>query len=247
MSLTKKIKNNTESAQIWVGQKINPGEYYEIQPEEANFWMYDPDLEEAINAGNAIVNNGIRDLNQTGDNPLEYLRMPASAADIKFDNTQTGVGLSSENVQEALEELEGLVGGSGNQYKIISLAFLGSGTTKNKWLYPYELNQTSDRVPAVLPFNVVLNGLSYSNREESTYCKIELYKNGSETYEYQWDISSYRYAYKTNNLSSVTFSAGDRLSLYLRYIETTGYVAPKDPVIYVTFSISDNTTGEGGV
>lgn len=69
----KKIKNTTAEAITWVGQEIQPDEYYTIQPSEAHRWANNSILLSAIGAGDAIVNDGTSDIIDVND-AINYLK-----------------------------------------------------------------------------------------------------------------------------------------------------------------------------
>jgi hypothetical protein len=54
----KRITNNDSVDHIWVGQRIKPSEFYDIQPVEETQWVNDQQLRDDINAGLASVSDG---------------------------------------------------------------------------------------------------------------------------------------------------------------------------------------------
>ncbi len=82
--MIKKIKNNDSETHTWVGQEIQAGQYYQIQPLEEMAWANDSSLLSDIGSGIAIVNDGssdITDINEAinylkGDVPKEVIPKP---------------------------------------------------------------------------------------------------------------------------------------------------------------------------
>ncbi len=122
-----------------------------------------------------------------------------------------------------------------------TIVFLNDGSTGNKWLKISEGQaQTSDLAPVVMPFDSVIYALTFVNKIDSTDCDIEIYKNA--TLLFTWSIVTKRWAYKTDGLSAVTFSAGDRLSVFS---SDTGQ-NPDDPLVTIHYSFLNGTEGNGG-
>jgi len=74
--LIKKIKNNTDTPKTWVGQTIDPGEYYQIDTTNSviqDKWEHNSELLIAIANAEAIVNDGDKDLTDV-DEALEWLK-----------------------------------------------------------------------------------------------------------------------------------------------------------------------------
>jgi hypothetical protein len=70
------IKNNTQVDQTWVGQLINPGSYYQIQPVEEVRWVGDSSLLTAIGSSEAVVaksDSGSDDFSDVND-AISYLK-----------------------------------------------------------------------------------------------------------------------------------------------------------------------------
>lgn len=122
-----------------------------------------------------------------------------------------------------------------------TVVFFNDGIASNKWMKIIDASgRTSDLSPYVFPFDAVIYGLSFSNHLDSRSSDIEFYKN--ESLLFTWSIVDKRWAYKTNGLSSLTFSAGDRLSIFM---SDTGS-DPNDALLTVFFSFLSGAQGEGG-
>lgn len=125
-----------------------------------------------------------------------------------------------------------------------SIACMDDGLTFNKWLSigRTSASSTSDTVPAVIPFNSVLYSLTYINSTDDTGTDVEIYKNG--VLLFTWQIRNKRRAYKTDGLTTITFLAGDYIGIYMK--DVSGSTKPSDPLIYIHYSFTDGTFGEGG-
>jgi len=123
-----------------------------------------------------------------------------------------------------------------------SVAFFDDGSgSANLWLKQFEGQMgTSDKEPAIMLFDCVVYGLTFVNKEDSRGGNIEIYKNA--VLLYTWNIVDKRWAYKTDGLSAVTFSAGDRMSVYLASIADD----PNDPFVTVHYAYTNGATGSGG-
>lgn len=71
--MIKKIKNADGTLHTWVGQEIQPGDYYQIQPIEEFAWANNSDLLTSISIGHAIVNDGTNDLSDL-NTAINYLK-----------------------------------------------------------------------------------------------------------------------------------------------------------------------------
>lgn len=60
--MAKRMKNNTAVSRAWVGQVIDPGQYYTLQHVEEPIWADDPNVYSSIDAGELVVNNGFEDI-----------------------------------------------------------------------------------------------------------------------------------------------------------------------------------------
>lgn len=63
--MAKRVKNNTGAEKVWIGQTIQPGEYYELQGQEDKAWSKSTAVIADIDAGVIIMNNGSTDLTNT--------------------------------------------------------------------------------------------------------------------------------------------------------------------------------------
>lgn len=111
MSLTKKIKNNTGSTKVYVGQEIEPAEYYTIQPEEDYFWRDDAILQTDIASEDAIVNNGVIDLNPEDGLGHLQARNAAYIKSVLVDDSNKGDAkyMRYDNIAKALKYVDPMV------------------------------------------------------------------------------------------------------------------------------------------
>lgn len=122
-----------------------------------------------------------------------------------------------------------------------TVAFFNDGATNNKWLKVGDGQVlTSDRAPVILPFDAVIYALTFTNKADNVDVNFEIYKNG--TIHYTWTLNGKRWAYKTNGLSAVTFSAGDQMSVFA----TSSGTSPNNPLIVIHFSFLNANQSEGG-
>lgn len=63
----KRIKNNDTVEHTWVGQTIEPGEYFTIESSQETSWANDSTLLTAIATSLAVVNNGTKDLTDVNE------------------------------------------------------------------------------------------------------------------------------------------------------------------------------------
>jgi len=123
--------------------------------------------------------------------------------------------------------------------RLLSYFFYNNGITSNKWLFFVSPSSPSNDTPFILPFNVEIISLTFSNEENNADADIQLYKNGALLTT--WEIRDKRTAFDST-LSGVTLSAGDRLSAYLQNVDDS----PKSPTVEVIFQITNNTKTSGG-
>lgn len=58
----KRLKNNTSESRTWVGQTIEPGEYYTLLHSEQDAWADDPQVIASVQASELVVNNTFEDI-----------------------------------------------------------------------------------------------------------------------------------------------------------------------------------------
>lgn len=180
-----------------------------------------------------------------------------SAGDLVYID-DLGVDRSYADAARILDDTPDLLKGGGDAGEILSTDVAGDlvwtkiegGTviffddgagSANLWLKVTEGQAgTSNLEPVIMPFDSIIYAITFVNKDDSIGGDIELYKNGSLLFT--WNIVNKRWAYKTDGLSAVTFSAGDRLSIYLRSIGED----PNDPMVTIHYSFLNSVTGSGG-
>jgi len=196
-----------------------------------------------INSGDIVVNDSIDDITVangfTLQEAIDYLKMPTTAFNMRFAaEPERSNGFTKKNTQEAIEESR--TSGIG---KMLGFFFGGSGNTFNKWLGFGNTNSTSDIVPLVLPQDMDLKGITYSNSNDDSSIDIEIYQNGSLLYTYQ--IRNKRTAY-TAGLSGTNFNQGDRVSIYAKKVTGGSIINPATPEISIYFKLTDESAASGG-
>lgn len=158
-----------------------------------------------------------------------------TASNIPFDNS--GNGFVATDVQTAIEESKAAIEG-----KISVLpTFLNNGLTKNKWLTLDGSMGPSNSLPAVTSFDSKFAGITYVNTNDNSNVDIEFYKNNILIFT--WQIRDKRTAWKTNNLSGITFIRGDRISCFAKRVTGT---SARDVLINLFVQSVNSQVGEGG-
>ena len=149
-------------------------------------------------------------------------------------------GFLSTNVQEAIEEAKAAIEG-----KVSVLpTFLNNGQTKNKWLALDGAMESSNYLPAVTAFDSRLASITYVNDNDDTDIDLEFYKNG--VLVYIWEVRNKRSAWKTNELSQITFTRGDRISCFAREVMDGTGVGPSSVIVFVNVQTVNSVQDEGG-
>ena len=103
-----RMKNATDAPRSWTGMRIQPGDYYTIQPEEIEDWREDSDVNQSIVVGDLVVNDGVHDL--IPDDGLLRLHAVTEAQRILFQSGGFSAKSSYEGILEASTMCTGLVG-----------------------------------------------------------------------------------------------------------------------------------------
>lgn len=134
--------------------------------------------------------------------------------------------------------------------KMIDYSFISQGNVADKWLgFDDGGSATSDIVPMIIPQNATLVSITYINKDDGTDTDIEVYKNGNTVTErvLSWPIRNKRYAWKTDLNGSITFSQGDRMSIFARKIDDQGGdPVPNNVVVQVLLLMTSDIESEGG-
>jgi hypothetical protein len=201
-------------------------------------------LQAEINAGNLVVNNGTIDLNA-----VEGSRYLTASIKPSLEENDSSVAryiktINIEGNATAIDEGDGKVtinvGQSASLVgKLMELSWYQDGSAGDKYMKLEGCDEGSNRIRGVVPFGWKLVALTFSNHQNNADGNFRIQKNGTTIFT--WSISNKRRAYKTNGLSGVTFIAGDNIRLY----GTKGNDEFKDPVVVMTFIVTDDTEGEG--
>jgi len=119
-------------------------------------------------------------------------------------------------------------------------SFLHWGAAKKTWLR-MGLVMPSNMMPVIMTNDCVVTGFTYVCYTDNSDCDIEIYKNA--VLEYTWEIRNKRLAYKSDELSAVTFTAGDRISVRL----VSAGKSPYYPLFTFFYRYTTHATGEGGL
>jgi len=255
MALTfKKILKNTTQAEIEIesaGISVLTTEDFEIDSSEYVLFAKARVIDELtthINAGNIVVSTGSDDLDALEG--IAYLQYP--------DRQITRRTAGDKVLVPEVYDFEGnvsvvkdgtrarvIIGGDddgiSNLGNIFRIVFVNQSSTKNKWLGYWGNSFTSSLIPGVLEYDCKLVGISFSNSRNNSDSDVEIYKNGTSTKVYTWEVRDKRYAWKTSGID-IAFTQGDRVAVYAKDQGTD----PLDMVITMTFRITSENTGEGG-
>ena len=229
MARTILIENTTISAGTWIGQTLATTETFDIPEGKMFKWANDPVVITDVASGDLKV------IKSTG--PTVYYS--ATEGQRVLDGLATGIAAAGSSGELLCSGPAGdlvwtpVVGGT--------VSFYSDGTTNNKWLKVGDGQvQTSDKSPVVLPYDAMIYAMTFTNKSNSADIDFEVYKNA--VLHFTWNISDKRYGYKTNGLSAVTFSAGDRMSVFCTSTGTT----PNNPLLVINYSYLNGIQGEGG-
>lgn len=229
MSRTIKIENKSGAAKTWIGQLLANNEAFDIPEYRMLKWANDSTVITDVASGDLKVIKS--------EGPTVYYT--AAEGQRVLDGLDPNIAAAGGSGELLCSSPTGdlvwtsAVGGT--------IVFFSDGIGSNKWMKIVEASgRTSDLTPHVFLFDAEIYGISFVNHLDSRSSDIELYKNG--TLLFTWSIVTKRWAYKTNGLSSLTFSAGDRLSIFM---SDTGSDA-NDPILTLYFSFLNATQGEGG-
>jgi hypothetical protein len=251
----KKILKNTTNSVIELSQigisvpalgqvTIEPGQYFIFANEVGQ--TPNSQIDTYIYNQQIVVNDGIRDLIPSQgvelDRAIDYLKHPDTAFNLRFlAEPERPNGFVSNNVQEAIEEARSAIEG-----KLSALpTYLNNGLTSNKWLKLDGSMGSSDILPAITSYDSKLAGITYVNTNDGSNVDIEFYKNGilPANLLFTWQIRNKRHAFKTNGLTAVLLSKGDRLSCFAKAVTGT---SARDVIVNVFIQSTNSLTDEGG-
>lgn len=180
MILTIRMKNATTSPKSWVGQEIQPGDYYQIQSQEKEAWENDSQVLSDITAGNLVVNDGQNDL--FPDDGIQRLQAEAEAEQILFKSESYQSKTVKQGIIEASEQCRGVIG------MTIQMTFKKAGV-----LLQNEVLSGSE----VLPYPCILRAITVINTNPNADFDIEvmntcfLFRNLRYGYQNGLDVQFY--------------------------------------------------------
>ena len=243
--MSKIIKNTTinDIEIIATGVTIPASGQIDLHKQDYLIWATDDAIAEIVpylTSGDLVVNDGIDDLTAfDGENFLKY---PDTAFNVRFlAEPERGNLFVSKNVQEAIEEAKATLQG-----KISVLPnFFNNGNTSNKWLALDGSFNASDTIPAIINFDSAFAAITYVNSNDNSDLDIEFYRNGTGPSDllFTWQVRGARYAYKTNNLATITLNRGDTLHCFAKRV--AGGAAASSVIVTVLVQSVNSTVDEG--
>lgn len=190
-----------------------------------------------------------------GKNPeiysdLTWITTPISQAVLEASNCAN----ATSTVDSAGEPVEGdILVWNGTAWGTLSYAdtnpvfhvtFTNESTTKNRWL-DYMEDKSSDEIPFVVPFNVKMVAITFSNEVDDADTDVMVYhaakdQGSTTTVKETWQVRSVRVAGKTIISPEINLSAGDKIAVYLKNAGTS----PKSPTIVLYFQKIDTISAD---
>jgi len=166
---------------------------------------------------------------------ISYDIAPNAAQLIQLDDVLAAHDCSTLNDEDTAGDSIG---------SIFHVTFMNESTTKNKWL-EYMEDNSSDEVPFVVPFNVKLVAITFSNENYNKDTDIRIYSaevgsGSSNSLVHTWSIRDARVAGKTVFNPEITFDAGDKIAVYLKDAGSD----PKSPMVVLYFEKTNEVTGD---
>lgn len=208
MILTIRMKNATTSPKSWVGQEIQPGDYYQIQSQEKEAWENDSQVLSDITAGNLVVNDGQNDL--FPDDGIQRLQAEAESERILFKSDSYQSKTVKEGIIEASEQCRGVIG------MTIQMTFKKVGVL---------LQDGYLSGSGLLSYPCLLRSFMVNNANPNADFDIEI---GDLIFQFRNLCSGYR-----NNIN-VSFYEGDFVSLFAK----RKGIDPEDLEVNLLFQVS---------
>jgi len=228
MILVIKMKNATDSPKSWVGQEIQPGDYYQILSNEKESWENDAQVLSDITAGVLVVNDGYDDL--FPDDGIKRLQAEAESPYILFQHPDFKAKDVDEGIIEASQQCRGVVG----LCHTVTFSKPGSIIT-DSWLY--RAGVPGNKSPAILPYPCYLKALTFSNSVSGADFDISIeIRKDVITKTLTNNIRRSRAGYLTRLPSH--FDSGSQVAVYI----VRKGVDPADLVVSLIFQVdADNT------
>ena len=122
----------------------------------------------------------------------------------KYDGTNT-VAEMSQPEKDAVDA--SLIEGEATPNQFGEFEFGNWGRTQNRYLRANGWGMPCNLMPSVFLSEGRLSGLLFNNYTDNADSDIQIRING--TLVYTWQVRDKRLAYKTNELSSITFACGE--------------------------------------
>ena len=210
----------------------------------------DPALISAINNGSLVVNDGDEDLS-----PEDGLRFLEDGGQLKvaIDGVIAGRGIRRLNITgEATLSVNATgiatltVGNETTKNKIYSFEFTEAGSASNEFLETNGDGKNSNATPHVIPFNSKVVAYTLTNSDNDGDTDVEIYRvaegngSGPAVLVDTWVLRNVRTARKTNFLSDIVFSAGDKVVVFVR----DRGIDPDNVVFKIYLQVTDEVVGE---
>jgi hypothetical protein len=203
-----RMKNATGAAHAWVGQEIQPGEYYELQSNGKEAWENDADVLYSIEHGELVVNDGYNDL--TPEDGLLRLQAETEAQKILFSQIDFKAKEVRTAVSEASTRCTGLIGFAHSASFAKEGVLLSSSTLKRTG------SLTAEFYPN--PFGSILRAISFVAKKDSTPdFDLQVYsrKDGKVLLREEIRIRRHWYGYFTL-VNGAGICPGSLISVYVK-------------------------------
>lgn len=204
MILLIKMKNATSSPHAWVGQEIQPGEYYTIQPEEKENWENDTNVLYSIELGELVVNDGTNDL--TPEDGKRRLQAETEAQKILFQSSNFQSKDSYNAIIEASQKCTGLIG----------LCYQANFSMSGELLIDSYLTRETEATFFQLPFDSLCRAMIYNCKSQADF-DINIYNqiNGRELLVFS-HIARGSWTGSITKIDEISFSAGSLIRTFVK-------------------------------
>ena len=129
--------------------------------------------------------------------------------------------------------------------RLYELEFFYNGAANNHWMDYSDESLPSNEVPAVIPWDSSLVGITFTNKVVNGDADFKIYATAeadnpatTKTLKYTYSVSNVRTARKTNFAGAVTFAAGDKVAMF---VADTGDTI-QNPVVTLYLLVTTNNT-----
>lgn len=194
-------------------------------------------------SGKIVIEADAQELTTTVINPgvSNYVASEAGTQVISDALAASASGIAA--IQQALQNSPP-VGQAGSVFQI-PFSYEGNNS-KDRWLCTGgDTGITSDKSPAVMPFDCKIIAMTFTNRENDADTDLEIYSvleanTNEKEIEFIWALRDCRAARKSNFSPEITFNAGDRVAVYLKDRGSD----PDYPVLTLYLQITSNNNEE---